>query len=346
MATSRRHFVQLFSGAAIASQLCSRLCAEPPLFEVDRLAGECLAYRPLASQRRYQASAHISLFSIPLISKSGVGSGFAVVEDASEPAGNTVAIQFGAGSFPDSARGLNRLGFIQEVVRESAVGDVQACAYLAFMTSSQEKNLEQAKAALEQSGSQIAYVASEGKGRAGVFSSRLERLSFPSQTTWRDYPTLLAKVRTALASDQPAECTSKQLASTDQAPATFLYAIRKALVATDTHTNQPIVYNGKELLLTTTRKPDPEAGARFAKRNLVQSRGRVMRLDATVRDHATGHLTPFRVWFESGAEQLPPLCFEYQPKSFLRLTFEFDPTAAGPPIGLALHKRQTEGSAN
>ncbi len=219
MAISRRQIIQFLSGAVIAPSLCSRLWAKPTFFEVDRLAGECLAARPSATQRRYRASAHISLFSIPVLSRSGVGSGFAVMEDASSPAGKTVAIQFGAGSFPDNARGLNRLGFIQEVVRESSAGEVQACAYLAFMTSSQEKNLEQAKAALEQPGSQIAYVAAEGKGRDGLFSSRIERLSFPSQTTWRDYPTLLAKVRAALASNQPAESTSKQLANSDQAPA-------------------------------------------------------------------------------------------------------------------------------
>ncbi len=107
--------------------------------------------------------------------------------------------------------------------------------------------------------------------------------------------------------------------------------------------SQPIVYNGKEFQLTTTRRSDPEAGARFVKRNIVQSRERVMRLDATLHDRVTGHLTPFRVWFESGAEQLPPLCFEYQAKSFLRLTFEFDPAAAGPPIGLALNRKPSEG---
>ncbi len=338
MAISRRHIVKLLAGAGMAS----RLFAKPALFEVDRLASECVAGRPTASQRRYRASAHISLFSIPVFSKSGVGSGFAVIEDASGPAGNTVAIQFGAGSFPDSARGLNRLGFIQEVVRENADGDVSACAYLAFMTSSQEKNLEQAKAALEKSGSQLAYVAAEGKGRAGLFDTTLQHLALPSQLTWRDYPELLIKVRNALASGQSAERMNKKLAREDAAPATFLYAVRKAMRAPDTQTGQLIIYNGKEFLLRTTRKPDPSAGTKFAERHLAKSSEHVMRLDATLREQTTGHLTAFRLWFESGAEHLSPLCFEYQAKSFLRLTFEFDPASAGPPIGLALNKKETE----
>jgi hypothetical protein len=49
-------------------------------------------------------------------------------------------------------------------------------------------------------------------------------------------------------------------------------------------------------------------------------------------EHRTGEKTPFRIWYEEGAAQYPPLKFEYQARSFLRLSFEADGTAAVPAI--------------
>jgi hypothetical protein len=99
-------------------------------------------------QRRYRASATITLLSIPIVSKDDVGSGFILIEEAAQK----IAIQFGAGSYPESARGLNRLGFVQEVVAEKNRGELAECTYFALMTTSAEKNLEQAQRALDASG--------------------------------------------------------------------------------------------------------------------------------------------------------------------------------------------------
>ncbi len=86
-------------------------------------------------QRRYRASATITLLSFPIVSKNDVGSGFILIEEADR----TKAIQFGAGSYPENARGLNRLGFIQERVVEKDPGALSECAYFAFMTTSAGK---------------------------------------------------------------------------------------------------------------------------------------------------------------------------------------------------------------
>ena len=56
----------------------------------------------------------------------------------------------------------------------------------------------------------------------------------------------------------------------------------------------------------------------------------MIRINATIRNQATGKTTPFKVWYEAGSGHLPPLRFEYQAKSFLRLTFEFDRTITNP----------------
>lgn len=278
--------------------------------------------------RKYVANATVTLFSIPLVSKSGVGSGYAVVEQA----GRTVAIQFGAGSWPESARGLNRLGFIQEGVIEERPGSPAECAWLAFMTTSQEKNLEQAKKALEASGGMVPYSASKGYGKNGSFASRLDRLEFPSHYTWRDLNPLVAKARQAMTGDAPEQQDESDY--TDR-PATFLYMVRKAMLDAGPRTTGSLVFNQKEFRLDTQKEADASAAAHFAGKELVAPSAAVTRMNAVLTRLSTGEKTPFRLWYEAGAAPGLPLRFEYQAKPFLRLTFEADPKAVTPPIQFA-----------
>lgn len=294
-----------------------------------------LAAKPSPYQRRYRAHATVTLLSVPILSKADVGSGYILIEEEAPPA-NTTAIQFGAGSWPEAARGLNRLGFIREEVTENGSGEPAECAYFAFMTTSSEKSLDQAKKAFEASGETIPYAAAEGLGRDGKFVSRLNRISFPSHLTWRDCPQLIDKVRSAVAEEAPSQRVEKTLAANESAPATFLYAVRKAILDPARSTTGSLIYNGREFQLRTEKEADAGAGAHFISRNILREADRVMRLNATLREHATGRETPFKVWYEAGAEHQPPLRFEYQARPFLRLTFEFDPAAVGPPVSVAL----------
>jgi hypothetical protein len=41
-----------------------------------------------------------------------------------------------------------------------------------------------------------------------------------------------------------------------------------------------------------------------------------------VRNVRTGYETPFRLWLDEASESVVPVRFEFQPRSFLRLTFE------------------------
>src|ERR1700690_893921 len=107
MSIPRRAILGLLAGAGLAQ----RVLARPFLFEVDRLLDEIAPSRANVCQRRYGAKATITLLSVPLVYRAGVGSGYIVIEQSAES--HTVGIQFGAGSWPEAARGLNRLGFIQ-----------------------------------------------------------------------------------------------------------------------------------------------------------------------------------------------------------------------------------------
>jgi hypothetical protein len=262
-------------------------------------------------RRRYRASATIMLLSIPVVTKNDVGSGFTVIEETE----GGLSIQFGAGSWPESARGLNRLGYIEEKVVENRAGELAESSYFAFMTTSAEKNTEQAMRALESHGPAIPYVAAEAAGRNGTFASTVSRIELPSRITWRDYPAITDQVRSAILSAPETKHVERALAAGEAAPATFLYAVRSAMLSPKAKTSGSLIYNGKEFLLHTEKVKDTWKGLG------------VIRLGATLHDTVTGVNTPFRVWYEAGSEHLPPLRFEYQAKSFLRLAFEYDPPA-------------------
>jgi hypothetical protein len=337
MRIARRHMLALAGGTWLSRVFAASLPGVNgrSVFEVDRLLSSNSAERGDAGARsavrKYLASATVTLFSIPLVSKNSVGSGYAVVEEA----GHTLAIQFGAGSYPESAPGLNRLGYIQEVVIEDSPGSPVECAWLAFMTTSQEKSLGQAKTALETSGDSagtaIPYSASQGYGRRGDFASRVDRLQFPSRYTWRDITALVQKARAAMTAwgdEEPQPATSSGAA----ARATFLYTVRRAMLDTQSHTTACVVFNRTQFQFDARKEPDLAATNYFSARNLVPPSGSVMRMNALLTEKHTGEKTPFRLWYEADAGQYPPLRFEYQARSFLRLTFEVDPGAITPPI--------------
>jgi hypothetical protein len=333
MPITRRHILVL-TGSSLLSRAFGATfpgSAERVAFDVDRLLAANSPDRMNAASkvelRKYTASATVMLFSIPLVSRASVGSGYAVVEQAAQ----TLSIQFGAGSYPESARGLNRLGFIQEAVVEEQPGKPAETAWLAFMTTSKETSLDQAKRALEESGAMVPYSASQGYGLHGRFRSRVDRLEFPSKFTWRDITQLVDKARgnmLPLGGGEPQ-------AGGGERPATFLYLVRQAILDKRLQAVSSLVFNAKEFRLETQKESDPSAGAHFAEKGIVRAAGSVMRINALLTEKKTGIKTPFRVWYDAGAEQSLPLRFEYQARSFLRLTFEADVKAGAPPIRFA-----------
>ena len=286
-------------------------------FQLDRILAGVADEPREAWRRNYVASAVVTLFSVPLVAKGGVGGGHIEIV---ERAGGTVAIEFSAGSWPESARGLNRLGFIREAVTEGNAGTAAECAYLAFMTTSDEKNLDQAKQAMSHSGAQARYTAAQGFGRGRDFEWRVDRLSFPSFYTSRHLGELIPQARAAMSAreSQPLERCSCESPDT----ATFLYTVRRALFDGPGRTARHLIFNGKEFLLETTREADPGMAQVFAARHVIAKDASVTRLKAMLTERRSGVKTPFQLWFENGAECEPPLRFDYQARPYLRLAFE------------------------
>ena len=241
MRLTRRRILAIGGGG-----LVSRLFGAK--FEVDRLLQTDVPVA-LLELRKYTATATVMLFSIPLVTRASVGSGYAVVEEAKQ----TLSIQFGAGSYPENAHGLNRLGFIQEAVVEERPGVPGEFAWLAFMTTSQEKSLAQAKGALETSGAMVPYTASQGYGRNGRFRSHVDRLEFPSRYTWRDITDLVGKARVGMTTLQGDE--QGALNEADR-PATFLYLVRRAILDPRPRTAGSLIFKSKEFWLETQKESD------------------------------------------------------------------------------------------
>ena len=326
MRISRRQALQLAAGViARASSASPDGPAQPATgneFELDRMMTTAAALDRRESVRReYVASAVITLFGVQVFSKGGVGHGNIRIEEIGPQQGGTVSIEFAAGSRPEGAKGLNRLGYIQEAILEDQPGQAAECAYLAFMTASDEKNVEQARKALEAAGNMQRYNAAQGFGRPGSFQSRIDRLAFSSKYSFRDLPALIPMARTEMAA-HAAEPLDHQLDQETSHRATFLYVVRRALLTPGRTSTSHLFFNSKRYQLDTEKEFDAATGAHFVQKGIVDSSTNVVRLSAWLTNEQTGHRTPFHVWYEKGQENQPPLRFDYQARSFLKLAFE------------------------
>jgi hypothetical protein len=287
---------------------------------LERVASEHRGRTTATHDRRYRADATVSFLGITIFSREGVGAGTVRVEKGETAEGtSTVALRFTAGSTPERARGLNRLGYIQELVVERDAKPVES-AYFGFITSSPEKSLDQAKGALGPAGKDaVPYAAVEGGASQKVSSYTLYNTLLPSAYTYVQCESVVARVRQSLAKDEikPSRSETVQSAS----PQTFLYAVRQAIGSADARMSAPFLYNGKQYRLDAEKSQDVKAGQQFAQRKLPVRADRVSKLTGSIHNVATRENTSFRLWFQLGQDL--PIRFEYKPRSFLNLAFEW-----------------------
>jgi hypothetical protein len=311
MAFTRRHWLGWVTAAglkAAAVRDIGRLLEDPPGWLIPDLRA-----------RRYVARATVTLLGVPVFSRSGVGEGYARYQESPIAEGRSIEIEFGAGSFPEKAHGVNKMGFLREAVIETCAGALAECNYFGFMTASQEKSLDDARKSFLPAAENLTYSASFGTIRRDGVSGRTMRIQLPSRYDWRDCAAIAREVRPAVEARPTEEPAPLQPGG--DIPATFLYAVRKAILDPRRFSEEQLIFNGKYFVLRTERQPDVAVGRELAARNLARSADRVIRLTGTLQLKHGGNQTNFHVWFESGSEQEPPLRFDYQAKSFLHLSF-------------------------
>jgi hypothetical protein len=247
---------------------------------------------------RFHARAAVQLLSVTVFTRANVGSGYLRVTGRDAPGRRYLRFEFGAGSLPERAGGLNRLGVIEETVVESPEG-VASASYFGFMTASNEKNLDQARTALKSKAGNI-FDAIRGRIERGRVVNQSIKVTGCADATWADRDKLKPVMLERLTAETAAT----------EAPAgtcgTFLHAVYRALQTSDPATRRQFIHNGKPHWLDTVRR----ATAGASKEGELAGR---------VSSASGEELSRFRLWFDAARQ---PVRFEFRPRSFLRLTFE------------------------
>jgi hypothetical protein len=280
----------------------------PPQVAADRAA----ATQPRTTARTYRADAVILLLGIPIYRRAGVGDGKASLEETGEGATLRRTLFFAAGSDPKRARGLSRLGWMREVVLGPATTPTEI-AYAGVLTSSPEENLEHARksVAAPSSGRSI-FSAVSGRNTAGHSRSAITHFEFDANAAWSDRGLIDRAESTFDASAAWRETSWPN--SPDQAPPTFLYQLAALLRKRSRSAAGRYVYGEQEYLLALESQ-QPSRG-----------RERLLPVRGKIRNLRTGTETTFRLWLDEASESIVPVRFEFQPRSFLRLTFDLTAT--------------------
>lgn len=257
--------------------------------------------------KRYRADAVILLLGIPIYKRTGVGSGQVAVGETGEGAEARRTLFFGAGSDPVRAHGLARLGWMREVGHAPQPKPAET-EYFGVLTSSPEESLDSARKSVAAPTNGLSlFTAVRGKHIAGRSRSTLAQFEFPSEALWSDRG-LIEKAESAFGPASVWRETSWPK-SPDQPPPTFLFQL-EALLKQRAKSSGIYVYNEQEYLL--------ELGSR----QQGSPPDRLLSIKGAIRNQRTGTRTAFRLWLEDTADSVVPVRIEFQPRSFLRLTFE------------------------
>src|ERR1700722_14799300 len=262
-----------------------------------------------SASRTYRADAVILFLGISIYRRAGVGGGRASLEETGEGASLRRTLFFSGGSDPKQAHGLRRLGWIQEGGLGPASAPSEA-AFFGVLTSSPEESLEHARKSVAAPPSGLSvFSAVNGRNTAGHSRSAVTHFDYAASALWSDRG-LIEHAQSTFGANVDWRETSWPN-SPNQAPPTFLFQMATLLKQRGRRAEGRYVYNEQEYLLVLE-------GMQPGRDRLVPVRG-------STRNLRTGHEGPFRLWLEDAADSIVPLRIEFQPRSFLRLTFEAVP---------------------
>jgi hypothetical protein len=255
-----------------------------------------------------------------VLRRSGVGAGRVTWSENAK----FRLLDFTGYSFPERAAGLNRLGFIRELTRKGT--DPMESIYFGFMTASPEETAADARKALHKETHDQLYTAIAGRIAPGEMETITSHFTAPPRLSLAQREELLAMAHEALSAASPKPCEFDPRTSSQP---TFLQALA-TLLQDSSRDHTQCVFNARVYDLCLRRYPDANATRYFRGKRLIAQASTVIRAEGRLRHETGGKETNFQVWVEEGARPLP-LRIEYQPKSYLRLTFEVDegPVATG-----------------
>jgi len=332
VAISRRNLgrVLMGLGAGAFAPWRSRAASAPAL-EVDRFVEGLTGPAASRTSSSYRADAMIVLLSVPVFRRAGVGSGFASLEQAIRDGERYYSLRFAGASRPERAAGLDRVGAILEVVREQGA-TLSEAAYFGVLTSSPEETLEEGRRSLGKTTNKWnEYTAIDGLSRCGLTRSAVAHFRLPANGA----PNLrvIAEARANFQSNRPPWRQNQWPGDREgQAPPTFLYALMRAIRRPQRTSESWYVYSERSYRLHVEKEPDRQQGERFAELGLTSRPERIIEVRGRTREERSGRQTTFRLWIEDGDASSLPLRIEFQPRSYLRLSFEIDPQASTTPL--------------
>jgi hypothetical protein len=306
-----RAFVRLFLAAGVLLFAGCGPCAYAagqPAFATHRYV------------RTYAAAAYVSFLSVTIFSRDSVGFGTASAFEEASPAERVLSLQFLSGSIPSRAHGLNRFGFIQEIIRERDSKFAQA-DYFGLITASGEESLAQAKAALDTTaGDKTQFVAAQATIDPSTVRYAVRHMSLPSSYRGSNAEQLLNEVRASFLRPEAGQ-PDRQQALHGESMGTFLYSVRRAMLAAGAVSDALFLYNGKTFNLHAEKRHDQKTGLELLRAKVAVDAASVTELDGKITNQQTGDVTAFRLWFDKAAPDLLPLRFEFRPKPYLKLVF-------------------------
>ena len=279
-----------------------------------------------SSVRTYRADAVVTVLGVPVFARRDVGGGFAAVRESRQGENRVVTLHFAGGSNPERTHGLTYNGSIEEVVLEHGSAAVEAASFGFVTAASSDEKYDQARQRIFSKASGPSdYVAVQGLHRGGY--ARYEKGSISlSVPHGQDLEALDREIRSQFVN---AERTTREVrVAGNSTAATFLYSILTALRSGDVRSQLGYVHNAKEYRMELEKAADPHAGAALLRSGLTNHPDSVMRCTGQVHDVATRKVSTFRFWLDGQSEL--PLRIEYQPRSYLRIHFEYEPAKAQP----------------
>ena len=290
----------------------------------------------------YRIDATVSLpllfTSVPLVARDAVGVGSFTAWDSPTAEDAPVrAYEFFAVSFPERARGLNRLGLVREVLWLTPEGADQT-AYFGVISSDWETH-KGAGQALDQEEDLQRYSIIDGFTCARMATNTMLHVDMAGQ--WTSATALYDEVRRRWEGQEPA--FTRELSNPERGiyrqPLGFLGALQRSLraVAADVsagedprtaHRYQTYVHNGR-VLRFDLRGVDRDTGRaeRYRQAGWLDNPAALRRLEYRILDDQGDELERFKLWVELDAARvedpfaapLVPFAFELRPRAYLVL---------------------------
>ena len=322
---------------------------EPPVvpwFET-RAPGAFGDSRAAASQEwavafRVDATVRLPLLiaKIPIVSRESVGvTTFTARYFTTDRRTGVRAYEFYAASFPDRARGLNRLGFLREAVVVARTGIIET-AQFGVISSEREDSMAKVEEVLDNDAEVLPYSVIDTLITADAADSRVLQLLMSGQ--WDTAAGLYDEVRPQWDGEDPTYI--RQLSNDDpssgyEAPLAFFSGLQVSMQAVadavaagedprNTQRYQPYVHNGR-LLRFELRKiaRDEKRAEEYARGGWLEHPEALRRLEYRLRDARGKEVDRFKLWVELRAsspdDPFPrphlPVAYEYEPAGYLRL---------------------------